>query len=348
MSNVYGELCARGTVSGNSLATLGEAKMMYPIRTRRNSGDLLGFELEDLSPKNRSFEESEKNPNKRGRFALDRLVAASPAEYMNIQRSLLGNSTIDKERLFRVEKCFEYMESAGNATATGNGTAEAVPAEPKSLVVFFGGGADSSINKNVHDKLYLEFLKQNKDSLYFAHDGCDEAVRAIIKAVMESPETVITLVGHSWGADTAIDEVANSLNKVGLDVALVITLDGVTTLPSKPEVKPSNVAEWINVWVDTSKPGCGNRWANALNGHWGKRDSASSNIFVPQANHCDTREMFSQVSSRVLSISKTARADEAGRKMQLDSFKRLIDNSDNPSNFPEPGRRRGTAKRLCN
>lgn len=80
------DVCFRGRIRGNGLSVLEQTKWMYPIRTRKNSGDIVDFEFVDIPQNHRNFlEESSitKNPND-GWFAGDvtRLQTTNVAEYI--------------------------------------------------------------------------------------------------------------------------------------------------------------------------------------------------------------------------------------------------------------------------
>lgn len=107
--------CFKGTIRGNGMSALEQAKFMYTIRTRKNSGDILDFEFVDLPQSyKKSLEDSgnAKNSNE-GWFAGDvtRLQTTDVAEYIAFRRSQAGNSKFKKEQIFKFERCIQFMDS---------------------------------------------------------------------------------------------------------------------------------------------------------------------------------------------------------------------------------------------
>lgn len=117
---------------------------------------------------------------------------------------------------------------AENNPASPEPSASARPAPsgaptPRPAVIFVGGAADS-VYRTVED-YSLEFKKNNPglDVRFFAHDQIGR-IRGLIDSLPAG--TRISLVGHSWGADTAA-QVAARLGDEGRPIAELVTIDPV-------------------------------------------------------------------------------------------------------------------------
>lgn len=115
----------------------------------------------------------------------------------------------------------------------------------------------------------------------------------------------ITLVGHSWGGDAAVNAVARQVDST---IALLITLDPVSR-KGPPRRKLINVGQWINIYVDYSIT----PWWDIPNlvarigGPWEAVDVADSNIVCPlDLMHAHAWGMFSRFGEPFLRNQKTA------------------------------------------
>ena len=72
----------------------------------------------------------------------------------------------------------------------------------------------------------------------------DEAVAAIQRALQADPCQPVVLIGHSIGADEAV-ETAEDLRKLGICVDLLVQIESIGI---GDEVKPANVERGVNIW----------------------------------------------------------------------------------------------------
>jgi pimeloyl-ACP methyl ester carboxylesterase len=170
------------------------------------------------------------------------------------------------------------------------------------LVVFFGGANDSQHENMLRVRKYYQRQSDEgqtgfpQRTLYFAWDEDEEAKIAILNAALEDQNASIALVGHSWGGDTAMT-VAKELEKVGLEVSLVVTLDAVSKKSFLGDIE-SPEAYWMNVYVDAAI-------GFKLAGHWGKQSHAHKNIFVEGVKHENASAMFQTVEGYLHSFRST-------------------------------------------
>ncbi|GGF51382.1 hypothetical protein GCM10011611_67300 [Aliidongia dinghuensis] len=108
-------------------------------------------------------------------------------------------------------------------------------------VIFIGGAGDSG--SGIVKNYAAQFARDNRDLIvqYFTHDQGDNVI-AYINGL--DPSAPVSVVGHSWGGDTAM-EVANALPG---RISVLVTIDpvgsgGTSFLRSVGQ----NVGLWINV-----------------------------------------------------------------------------------------------------
>lgn len=154
---------------------------------------------------------------------------------------------------------------------------------PSALDIFIGGFLDKYTGLVV---LYRQaFGKQHPDrtTCCFEHNQRRQIIATVSEAKAANPRLVVNLVGHSWGAATAV-KVVNELSKRGLDIDLLITIDPVCRRKLGVD---SAVTRWINVnaapatsngWDGDNYATLGGKW-----GHWPTRCSARHG----NAEHCD-------------------------------------------------------------
>jgi pimeloyl-ACP methyl ester carboxylesterase len=82
----------------------------------------------------------------------------------------------------------------------------------------------------------------NPRSRVLQHNQHSIAIKKIKHALEKNPNQPVILIGHSWGADSAI-EVANKLKKLGIKVDLLIQIDSVG---AGDATLPDNVEQGIN------------------------------------------------------------------------------------------------------
>ncbi len=173
---------------------------------------------------------------------------------------------------------FEPLASAGEQVWDRLTAARAEPVRfdeaNDELILVVGGFGDATLGGPVRNELVPHLLTENPDAsiVYLSWDGADEGA-ALLRAFGNDPGRKVTVIGHSWGADTAFDIVAGAPEVEGVDV---VTLDPVAWFPSD---RPANVGSWHNVHV----PGI-NHWSDAVavvGGHQGPQDEADGDLRVP-------------------------------------------------------------------
>ena len=103
------------------------------------------------------------------------------------------------------------------------------------------------------------------------------------------PSEPITIVGHSYGGDTAY-LVARDC---GRSIDALVTFDAVSNFTYNI-TPPPDVAEWYNIYVTGGNYGLGDLIAD-IGGHWGNIDGAT-NIGVPDIQHGDVAGMMDYAS----------------------------------------------------
>ncbi len=151
------------------------------------------------------------------------------------------------------------------------------------LIIVVGGFGDS-INKDIQNGLAQDMALNNPDAdvLFVSWDAADEAAEYLASFGRAFPGIDVTIVGHSYGGDTAMDIARLAPDVQDIDV---VTLDPVSWQQSE---RPDNVANWSNITV----PGINSfsDFVATLGGHWGPQDGADLNIGVPDEmlnNHQD-------------------------------------------------------------
>jgi pimeloyl-ACP methyl ester carboxylesterase len=161
------------------------------------------------------------------------------------------------------------------------------------LDIFIGGFLDR-FSRIVLD--YRRAFRQsfpNHTTFYFEHDQCKEVVSAIMTAKTRNAQCSINLIGHSWGAVTAI-RAANCLAEEGIIVSKVITIDPVAHRRIRVMSKESS---WINV---NAAPALSNGWNGdyyaTLGGKWADwpRDKATVHYWAP-CHHNEFASLFEYV-----------------------------------------------------
>ena len=153
-------------------------------------------------------------------------------------------------------------------------------ASNRAIAIFIGGFLDRR-SQIVSD--YRKSFRQkspNQTTFYFEYDQYEEIISAVISAKTGAAVTSINLIGHSWGAITAI-KAANVLAQKGIIVDHVITIDPIAR---KRISLNSNATKWINV---NAAPATSNGWNGdyygTLGGKWGDwpRGKATVHYWAP-------------------------------------------------------------------
>jgi pimeloyl-ACP methyl ester carboxylesterase len=133
--------------------------------------------------------------------------------------------------------------------------------------IVFIGGANDATSRIVYN-VFRSFAAQNTDLIvrYFSHDQ-RRAILTFLKSYGAAP---ITLVGHSWGADTAAAVAASAPKKLGRAINLLITIDPVGRFTSNGffERVAAGTDRWVNVFTPSNSSrgdtvaGVGGRWGD--------------------------------------------------------------------------------------
>lgn len=166
-------------------------------------------------------------------------------------------------------------------------TQTAIPDDP---VVFVGGAGDA--NSNIVKGYYDDFVRNHPELVakYFSHDD-GTAILDYINSL--PPNAPVTLVGHSWGGDTAV-KVSASLNR---KIDMLITIDPVGHVANATLVAAAkNVTERINV---NSVGGSRFDWSNMVAGigsPYGASPRGIANTYIETNTvHSQFREMMNTV-----------------------------------------------------
>ena len=200
---------------------------------------------------------------------------------------------------------------SGLTYAAGN------PSKCKPLLVAYGGALDSQtgIVKGLATR-----LKNNIPGVVLYHTYDEEFISSnLIRGHLKRfPSSPVVLMGHSYGGDTAYGA-AEGWNR---NIRLLVTIDPVGGRAYPPRLKftefkrhpkrPSNVASWINVFIDP--PGALQcilllgyvwNWDNCIadtGAQWGHQENARNRKF--EGNHADVDGMFRLVERDVFSALK--------------------------------------------
>ncbi len=177
--------------------------------------------------------------------------------------------------------------------------------QPRHTLVVFIGGAMDDVYGPVLQGVFIPYRLRNaqqQDIAYATHGS----VRAIVELVgrWHKAGKKIVLVGHSWGANSAM-RVARNLETT-CQIELLVTLDAVSRrLPGKQIHKPGTVKQWLNIYIDYRKASM--EYSNTvarLGGYWGYCRHADENIRLSrdgaeEVTHAQAARMFREVADRV-------------------------------------------------
>ena len=153
--------------------------------------------------------------------------------------------------------------------------------------IFIGGWSflserlSSSQSKGVWDMADDPEISANIPGikLKIGHREGNQAVAAILTAVRANPIEPVIVVGHSFGADTAI-EIAQELERNSVCVDLLIQIDSVGI---GDEVLPANVKRGVNLFVAGKES-----WLSQAQGT--EHVEGSENIAIYGSTHTDIDE----------------------------------------------------------
>lgn len=145
--------------------------------------------------------------------------------------------------------CSSWAPFCGLTYVAGN------PSKCKPLLVAYGGALDSQtgIVKGLATR-----LENNISGVVLYHTYDEEFISSnlIREHLKRFPSSPVVLMGHSYGGDTAYGA-AEGWNR---NIRLLVTLDPVSGRAYPPRLKftefkrhlkrPSNVTNWINVFID--------------------------------------------------------------------------------------------------
>jgi hypothetical protein len=156
-------------------------------------------------------------------------------------------------------------------------------------LAFVGGFFDSTLSalggNTVYDEYtqYMKFLKAyniTADVQYFTWDQASQLTQW--GNGVDASGGQITLIGHSYGGDTAASVVAN-----GLKVKTLITLDPVSYIQPNFQQVAANSGQWLNfvatgggLTLPNAIAGVGGAWNNATQGYATK----TTDVSVDHAN----------------------------------------------------------------
>jgi pimeloyl-ACP methyl ester carboxylesterase len=157
---------------------------------------------------------------------------------------------------------------------------EAARAEagPRPVVIFVGGAGDGTF-RNVQ-RFFDDFKRSypGHETHYFSHDQ-GLAIRNFVDSLPQS--TRISLVGHSWGGDTAA-QTAAALGAAGRQVDTLVTIDPVGRGTSAGFF--NRVRAGTGHWVNVNASGTGSlalpNIIAGLGGEYGRGPSAHAHVFL--------------------------------------------------------------------
>jgi hypothetical protein len=227
--------------------------------------------------------------------------------------------------------------------SSDDGQGENYVSPPSPLLIFYGGFRDENtqIVKNLKEKIEKIYTQSPKMKYlvveYYPWDKYTESINYIQNHLKNYPNSPIVLVGHSYGGDTAY-VVARSL---GAKVQLLVTLDPVgksgidnkkdcsSEYPSssnrrtqsqieceqakKQRSKPSNVVNWVNIWVTGA--GTGSDVIAQVGEPWNKQQNADQDIPLANVPHSEAPKMYIEVNDRVFRTLETISSDSSEPKL---------------------------------
>lgn len=165
-----------------------------------------------------------------------------------------------------------------NPNSTVTSTSETFTS--RANVIFIGGFLDRFSHLVMNYSEYFRCAYPEYDTFYFEHDQRRQVVAAVAAIKAAAPTAPVTLVGHSWGAVTAV-KAANELARQGIEVEQLVTIDPV----SRKRVSVlAKATAWVNV---NAAPATSNGWNGdyyaALGGKWGDwpRGRAAVHYWAP-------------------------------------------------------------------
>jgi hypothetical protein len=165
-----------------------------------------------------------------------------------------------------------------------------------SCTVFVGGAGDKAFTHIVERELHDEFARWLKSqsgdhkALYFGQ-GQKKKIKARLRFERSIKKTSLIVVGHSWGADTAVD-IARYLDaqEMGWNINLLVTLDPVSR--SGPPKSRPGVDFWLNVDAKAKKASFNDRVAK-IGGNWGKKvEGLVDEFYATEFDHADVVSMM--------------------------------------------------------
>ena len=175
------------------------------------------------------------------------------------------------------------------------------PTSLRPLLLLLGGFLDGRLG-NAYS-LVARWPQELAVDFFFREHPEGAAARRLVELYVRKGLPVI-LMGHSWGADAAVNAVARRLD---VPIDLLVTLDPVSR--KGPPAQLAHVRHWINVYVDYA---CAS-WrvpsyiVARLGGPWGPVLAAHENYRAsPQVSHDDVGALISGPALRAIRRVLTA------------------------------------------
>jgi pimeloyl-ACP methyl ester carboxylesterase len=218
-----------------------------------------------------------------GTFTIEKspVLSETTSNTVNVFQSSAAGTPVSGSAIAAATASANKNNGGGPVYHAGLGTGKAAIVDP---VVFIGGAGDAT--SGIVRSYYNQFIALNPGLIvrYFSWTQY-QAVINYLRTVGSAP---ITIVGHSYGAATAVKVTAAAPKTLGRNIDLLITVDGVSRFSGRNfSGAAAGSDRWVNIVADRQGVSSGNRIAN-LGGTWGNApgQSADSNISVV-GNHED-------------------------------------------------------------
>ena len=174
----------------------------------------------------------------------------------------------------------------------------------KGTLLYCVGGLNDDDNNNM--QVLREELRRDYESKgavigYCEWNQASKGVREINAHTKKFGNVPVILLGHSYGGDTAIHEIAPKLAR---RISMIITLDPVSKSAigdgNGTNRRPPNVVRWVNVYSVRKKTS--GDWVAEAGSRWYSESEADRNIKTTSKSHEDTRGMLYKGRDEFLSL----------------------------------------------